>query len=111
MSSSEEEREQDWENPEEQPLVIAGKSFTELLEDKLLEEGEVVSITTTKSQPVPEHVVSGDVGVRRPFLRRGMGLTRFNLPPDPGQQPSRVRRSHSQPKLSEVRAWETLPTC
>ena len=43
MSSSEEE-EQDWENPEEQPLVIAGKSFTELLEDKLLEEGEEVTV-------------------------------------------------------------------
>ena len=109
MSSLDESQEH-MENPEEQPLVIAGKSFTELLEDKLLEEGEVVSITTTKSQPVPEHVVSGDVGVRRPYLRRGMGLTRFNLPPDPGQQPSRVRRSHSQPKLSEVRAGEILFT-
>ena len=44
----EEEEHDDWEDPEEQPLVIAGKSFTELLEDQLLHDGEVVSINTTK---------------------------------------------------------------
>ena len=53
-----------------------------------------------KSQPVEEELGGG--GGRRPFLRRGMGLARFNLPQDPSQQPSRVRRSQSQPKLSQV---------
>ena len=50
MSESEEECD-DWEDPEEQPLAIAGRSFSELLESQLLEEGEVLSIKTTKSQP------------------------------------------------------------
>ena len=36
----------------------------------------------------------------RPFLKRGSGLSRFNLPPDPALQPSRLhRRSRSSPKL------------
>ena len=41
---------------------------------------------------------------RRPFLRRGVGLTRFNLPPDPAQQPSQAKRSHSHPRLSDIQS-------
>ena len=77
MSESEEEN-VDWEDqseadPEEQPLLIAGKSFTELLEDQLRYEGEgerTRDDILKKSHPAP---VSKPT---RPFLRRGMGLTR-----------------------------------
>ena len=77
MSESEEEN-VDWEDqseadPEEQPLLIAGKSFTELLEDQLRYEGEgerTRDDIVKKSHPAP---VSKPT---RPFLRRGMGLTR-----------------------------------
>ena len=31
-----------------------------------------------------------------------MGLTRFNLPPDPSQQPSRNKRSQSHPRLNDI---------
>ena len=31
-----------------------------------------------------------------------MGLTRFNLPPDPSQQPSRTKRSQSHPRLNDI---------
>ena len=41
---------------------------------------------------------------RRPFLRRGMGLARFNLPPDPSQQPSRAKRSQSDPRLCDIQS-------
>ena len=78
MCESEEET-VDWaveseEDPEEQPLVIAGKSFTELLEDQLRQEGEgVEEMLVNNSQPSP---VSKPT---RPFLRRGMGLTRWGV--------------------------------
>ena len=29
-------------------------------------------------------------------------MIRYNLPPDPSQQPSRIKRAKSQPKLSEA---------
>ena len=38
----------------------------------------------------------------RPFLRRGAGLARFNLPTDPNKQPSRVKRK--QPKVVNVKS-------
>ena len=41
---------------------------------------------------------------QKPFLRRGTGLTRFNLPPDPSQQPSQKKRSQSQPRVSQVKS-------
>ena len=78
------------ENPEEQPLTVAGKSFNELLEDQMMETGKDID----KESKIE----------RKPFLRRGMGLTRFNLPPDPTQQPSRTKRSKSQPRLSDIQS-------
>ena len=76
MSESEEDvvdwDEESEEDPEEQPLVIAGKSFTELLEDQLRQEGEE-EMLVNNSQP---SLVSKPT---RPFLRRGMGLTRWGV--------------------------------
>ena len=83
MSESEEDvvdwDEESEEDPEEQPLVIAGKSFTELLEDQLRQEGageeemRREDMLVMNSQPSP---VSKPT---RPFLRRGMGLTRWGF--------------------------------
>ena len=81
MSESEDEN-VDWQelseaDPEEQPLVIAGKSFTELLEEKLRnekaggQEEEEKKADIIKNSPV--------IKSSRPFLRRGMGLTRSVL--------------------------------
>ena len=80
MSESEEGN-VDWEeqsedDPEEQPLLIAGKSFTELLEDRLRHE--------VPGQEEEEERKGNDINSQsassikppRPFLRRGMGLTR-----------------------------------
>ena len=83
MSESEEEN-VDWEDqseadPEEQPLLIAGKSFTELLEDQLRYEGaggEWVQGERTRDDIVKKSHQSPVTKPTRPFLRRGMGLTR-----------------------------------
>jgi hypothetical protein len=49
---------------------------------------------------VGESSGGGERSEPRPFLKRGSGLSRFNLPPDPALQPSRLhRRSRSSPKL------------
>ena len=77
MSESEEEN-VDWEeqseaDPEEQPLLIAGKSFTELLEDQLRYEGEG---ERTRDDIVKKSHQAPVTKPARPFLRRGMGLTR-----------------------------------
>ena len=80
MCESEEEN-VDWEDqseddPEEQPLVIAGKSFTELLEDQLRHEGPVREEEEERRR---EDMIRNSPVIKptRPFLRRGMGLTRL----------------------------------
>ena len=83
------------ENPEDHPLGGAGRTFAQLLVDQLgFSDDTNISLTEPKR-------VNFEL---KPFLRRGTGLTRFNLPPDPSQQPSRVKRSQSQPRLSDVRS-------
>ena len=83
------------ENPEDQPLGGAGRTFAELLVDQLgVTDDTTIPPTQTKRVDFEP----------KPFLRRGTGLTRFNLPPDPSQQPSQVKRSQSQPRLSDVQS-------
>jgi hypothetical protein len=54
------------------------------------------------SSPPLRPAGSGGGAEPRPFLKRGSGLSRFNLPPDPALQPSRLkRRSRSSPKLAD----------
>ena len=83
------------EHPEDQPLGGAGRSFTQLLVDQL---GEVEDKDIS-------HTEAGKLNSEpKPFLRRGTGLTRFNLPPDPTQQPSQRKRSQSQPRVGDVKS-------
>ena len=83
------------EHPEDQPLGGAGRSFTQLLVDQL---GEVEDKDIS-------HTEAGILNSEpKPFLRRGTGLTRFNLPPDPAQQPSQRKRSQSQPRVGDVKS-------
>ena len=93
-------------NPEEQPLSVAGKSWSEMIEDQIQESAK--PIEAKKVHPIHCYVLiifNHDAQVeRRPFLRRGVGLTRFNLPPDPAQQPSQAKRSQSHPRLSDIQS-------
>lgn len=80
MSEGEEEN-VDWEDhsegdPEEQPLVIAGKSFTELLEDQLRHERTGGEGERKKDDVMKSSQPASVTKPPRPFLRRGMGLTR-----------------------------------
>jgi hypothetical protein len=61
------------------------------------------SAAAALSSPPLRPAGSGGGGAEpRPFLKRGSGLSRFNLPPDPALQPSRLkRRSRSSPKLAD----------
>ena len=83
------------EYPEDQPLGGCGRTFEQLLVDQL---GDVEGLETKSEEGIKTNVEP------KPFLRRGTGLTRFNLPPDPAQQPSQTRRSQSQPRLMEVQS-------
>ena len=83
------------EHPEDQPLGGAGRTFAQLLVDQL---GEAEDKDASLTQPKKVYFMI------KPFLRRGTGLTRFNLPPDPTQQPSQRKRSQSQPRLSDVQS-------
>ena len=84
MSESEEEN-VDWEeqseaDPEEQPLVMAGKSFSELLEDQLRHE-KAGGQQEEKEERRGDDIIKNSPVIKpaRPFLRRGMGLTRSVL--------------------------------
>jgi hypothetical protein len=60
------------------------------------------SAAAALSSPPLRPAGSGGGAEPRPFLKRGSGLSRFNLPPDPALQPSRLkRRSRSSPKLAD----------
>ena len=86
MSESEEEN-VDWEeqseaDPEEQPLVMAGKSFSELLEDQLRhEKAGGQQEEEVEEEERREDIIKNSPVIKpaRPFLRRGMGLTRSVL--------------------------------
>ncbi|XP_023336950.1 centromere protein J isoform X3 [Eurytemora carolleeae] len=95
LEDNEDEEEEEYrENPENQPVQGAGRTFAQLLADQLGVE--------SLPDPSPEELTPPRKPVvKKPFLRRGAGLTRFNLAPDPSQQPSRVKRSKSQPRLSD----------
>ena len=82
-------------NLEDQPLGGAGRTFAQLLVDQL---GVTDEDKNVRREPKKVNFE------RKPFLRRGTGLSRFNLPPDASQQPSRIKRSQSQPRLSDVRS-------
>ena len=83
------------ENPEDQLVGVADRTFAQLLLEQLGKlEDKDISPEETKRQSVEP----------KPFLRRGTGLTRFNLPPDPAQQPSQMKRSQSQPRVSQVKS-------
>ena len=82
-------------NPEDQLIGLNGRTFTQLLANQLgILEGKETPPEEPKRQSVEP----------KPFLRRGTGLTRFNLPPDPSQQPSQKKRSQSQPRVSQVKS-------
>jgi len=64
---------------EDIPVSGGGKTFEQLMEEKLTgKEGEVSSAGKKVLTP-------------KPFLKRGSGLSRFNLPADPAKQPGRLR--------------------
>ena len=82
-------------NPEDQLIGLNSRTFTQLLANQLgILEGKETPPEEQKRQSVEP----------KPFLRRGTGLTRFNLPPDPSQQPSQKKRSQSQPRVSQVKS-------
>ena len=83
------------ENPEDQLVEGAGRTFAEILVDQLgkLDDTDISPEEATRQKAEP-----------KPFLRRGTGLTRFNLPPDPSQQPSMKKRSQSQPRVRDVKS-------
>ena len=82
-------------NPEDQLVGVADRTFAQLLLDQLgkLEDNDICSEEPKRQMVEP-----------KPFLRRGTGLTRFNLPPDPSQQPSQKKRSQSQPRVSQMKS-------
>ena len=82
------------EHPEDQPLGGAGRTFAQLLVDQL---GEVEDKDAALTQPKKVYFMI------KPFLRRGTGLTRFNLPPDATQQPSQRKKMQSKPSLIDVK--------
>ena len=82
-------------NTEDQLIGVNSAPFTQLLAHQLgILEGKEIPPEEPQRQSV----------VPKPFLRRGTGLTRFNLPPDPSQQPSQKKRSQSQPRVSQVKS-------
>ena len=71
---------------EDLPLSGGGKTFAQLMAEKLTgKEEEGAEISTEKKVVTP-----------KPFLKRGSGLSRFNLPIDPAKQPGRVRSKADQ---------------
>ena len=83
-------------NPEDQVVGGGpGRTFEQLLAQQL---GHVdnVSKEEERQNEGPKEP--------KPFLRRGQGLTRFNLPPDPKLQPSMLRRSKSKPNLRDTKS-------
>ena len=70
------------------------RSFEQLLARQLGEEGEVVEGGGREEE---------EARAPRPFLRRGQGLTRFNLPADPRLQPSMIR-TRARPKPAETKS-------
>ena len=58
--------------------------------------------STVTFQPQITREPKTDETMPKPFLKRGAGLARFNLPTDPRKQPSRVRRK--QPKVCNVKS-------
>jgi len=77
---------------EDQPLTGGGKTFEQLMSEKLTgNENEGDASAAVKKVVTP-----------KPFLKRGSGLTRFNLPPDPTKQPGRIR-SKSEPGPEAIR--------
>lgn len=83
-------------NPEEEPVGGGGRTFAQLMSEQLGIENFAAPEPTVVPNQTKKPVE------KRPFLRRGTGLARFNLPPDPAQQPSRIKRSRSQPRLSDA---------
>merc|ERR1712142_4681 len=61
---------------EDQPLSGSGKTFEQLLADKLSDKESSLNV---------EKVITP-----KPFLKRGSGLARFNLPPDHAGQTERI---------------------
>ena len=79
---------------EDIPVSGGGKTFEQLMEEKLTgKEGEGDGNYSVKKVVTP-----------KPFLKRGSGLSRFNLPADPAKQPGRQR---SKPVEEQVNS-ETI---
>ena len=86
---------------EDQPLG-GGKTFAQLLAEQL-------AGNENEDMPVPDQ--NRKVVTPKPFLKRGAGLTRFNLPPDPAKQPGRIGSKvepRSDNKVTEPK--EVTPT-
>lgn len=103
----EEERPLSPDNPEDQVVGSGGpgRTFEQLLAQQLGDQGGVdhQGLQGDVDQK-NHHAAEGEAPrpkVPRPFLRRGQGLTRFNLPADPKLQPSMVRNK-GKPNLDSV---------
>jgi len=76
---------------EDLPLSGGGKTFAQLMAEKLTgKENEGIATADQKKVVTP-----------KPFLKRGSGLTRFNLPADPAKQPGRGR-SRAEPRNEQA---------
>jgi len=95
-------------NPEDQVVGSGGpgRTFEQLLAQQLGDQGGVDQQGLHGDVDQKNHQAAGGgeaprPKVPRPFLRRGQGLTRFNLPADPKLQPSMVRNK-GKPNLESV---------
>jgi len=83
---------------EDLPLSGGGKTFEQLMAEKLTgKESEGGGNSTVRKVVTP-----------KPFLKRGSGLSRFNLPADSAKQPGRLR-SRTEQVGAEAKEGNTEP--